>query len=161
MNHIRTAKAFAFASSLCLGLSAMTAIAHADQSGKASWYSLPGKRTACGQKMNPNAMIAAHRSLPCGTRLKVTNHGNGQSVVVTVADRGPFVRGRIVDVSRGAAQSLGFVGAGTASVSISPLGSRAQAEPIDEFDMADATPTPVSRNANGVKVLPFDPLLIR
>lgn len=66
--------------------------------------------------MNPSAMTAAHRSLPFGTRVKVTNSRNGKSVVVRINDRGPFIRGRILDVSKAAAQRLGFVGAGHTAV---------------------------------------------
>ncbi len=71
--------------------------------------------------MNPSALTAAHRSLPFGTRLRVTNKHNGKSVVVRINDRGPFVRGRMLDLSRGAASRLGFVGAGQASVCVAQL----------------------------------------
>ena len=78
-------------------------------SGMASYYgNESGSRTASGQRMNANAMTCAHRSLPFGTKLRVT-HG-GQSVVVTVNDRGPFVRGRIIDVTPAGAAALGFSG---------------------------------------------------
>lgn len=87
----------------------------AEQSGLASWYQLPG-RTACGGRHNPDAMTAAHRTLPCGSRVRVTNLQNGRSAVVTIVDRGPFVRGRIVDVSRGAARSIGLIGRGVGRV---------------------------------------------
>lgn len=85
------------------------------QCGGASWYALTSK-TASGERMNPSAMTAAHRSLPFGTKLKVTNKRNGKSVVVRVNDRGPFIRGRVLDLSKGAAGKLGFVGAGHTSV---------------------------------------------
>lgn len=62
--------------------------------------------------MNPSAMTAAHRSLPFGSRIRVTNTGNSRSVIVRINDRGPFVRGRVLDVSKAAANSLGFTGAG-------------------------------------------------
>ncbi|MGL4287233.1 MAG: septal ring lytic transglycosylase RlpA family protein [Phreatobacter sp.] len=88
--------------------------------GMASWYQLPG-RTACGARNNPEAMTAAHRSLPCGTRIRVTNLSNGRSAVVTVTDRGPFVRGRIVDVSRGAARHIGLIQRGVSRVQIARL----------------------------------------
>lgn len=84
--------------------------------GRASWYSLPRNKTANGERMNPAAMTAAHRSLPFGTKLKVTNQRNGKSVVVRINDRGPFVKGRVLDLSRAAAQALGFVRAGHAPV---------------------------------------------
>jgi rare lipoprotein A len=87
------------------------------QSGLASWYALHS-RTACGERMNPNAMTAAHRTLPCGTRIKVTHRKNGRSVIVRVNDRGPFKRGRVVDLSRGAAKHIGLTHAGLAPVSL-------------------------------------------
>jgi rare lipoprotein A len=84
-------------------------------SGMASYYgNESGSRTASGQRMNANAMTCAHRSLPFGTKLRVT-HG-GQSVVVTVNDRGPFVRGRVLDLSTGAARAIGLTGAGVGKV---------------------------------------------
>jgi rare lipoprotein A len=84
-------------------------------SGMASYYgNESGSRTASGQRFNQNAMTCAHRSLPFGTRLRVT-HG-GQSVVVTVNDRGPFVRGRVLDLSTGAARAIGLTGAGVGRV---------------------------------------------
>jgi rare lipoprotein A len=69
-----------------------------------------GNRTASGQRFNENAMTCAHRSLPFGTKLRVS-HG-GRSIIVTVNDRGPFIRGRVIDLSRGAARALGISGLG-------------------------------------------------
>jgi rare lipoprotein A len=94
--------------------------AAASQRGVASFYASEhhGKRTASGEHFNKHAMTAAHRSAPFGSRLKVTNVRNGRSVIVRVNDRGPFVRGRVVDVSYGAARALGMVGSGTAPVSV-------------------------------------------
>jgi len=66
--------------------------------------------------MNPSAMTAAHRNLPFGTKLKVTNKRNGKSVIVRINDRGPFIKGRVLDLSRAAAGRLGFIGAGHTSV---------------------------------------------
>ena len=84
-------------------------------SGKASYYgSESGSRTASGARYNPMGMTAAHRSLPFGTKLKVT-HGS-RSVVVTVNDRGPFIRGRVLDLSKGAAQVIGLTGRGVGHV---------------------------------------------
>jgi len=90
------------------------------QSGRASFYGheLAGKRTASGERFNPHALTAAHRSLPFGTKLRLTNPANGRSVIVRVNDRGPFVCGRVIDVSLGAARALGFVGRGTAQLVI-------------------------------------------
>lgn len=81
------------------------------QCGGASWYALTSK-TASGERMNPNALTAAHRSLPFGTKLKVTNQRNGKAVVVRINDRGPFVGGRVIDLSKAAAAKLGFIRAG-------------------------------------------------
>jgi rare lipoprotein A len=83
----------------------------------ASFYS-HGNRTASGERFDPNELTAAHRTLPFGTKVRVTNLANGQSVTVRVNDRGPFVPGRVVDVSHGAAQSLGMVGQGVAKVKL-------------------------------------------
>jgi len=83
--------------------------------GKASFYgNESGSRTASGQRFNQNAMTAAHRSLPFGTKLRVTHRG--QSVVVTINDRGPFIRGRVLDLSKGAARAIGLTGAGVGHV---------------------------------------------
>jgi rare lipoprotein A len=73
-----------------------------------------GSQTASGQRFNQNAMTAAHRTLPFGTKLRVT-HG-GQSVIVTINDRGPFVHGRVLDLSTGAARAIGLTGAGVGQV---------------------------------------------
>ena len=84
-------------------------------SGMASFYgNESGSRTASGQRFNQNALTCAHRSLPFGTKLRVT-HG-GRSVVVTVNDRGPFVRGRVLDLSTGAARAIGLTSAGVGRV---------------------------------------------
>jgi rare lipoprotein A len=83
----------------------------ADQTGIASVYSHEsGSGTASGQKLNTGELTAAHRSLPFGTKVKVTNQRNGRSVIVTINDRGPFVRGRVIDVTPAAARELGFSG---------------------------------------------------
>ncbi|HEY8581221.1 MAG TPA: septal ring lytic transglycosylase RlpA family protein [Beijerinckiaceae bacterium] len=87
---------------------------------KASFYQ-HGARTASGERFNPNGLTAAHRSLPFGTKLRVTNRSNGRSVVVRVNDRGPFIRGRGLDVSRGAAQALGMIGSGVATLQVARI----------------------------------------
>lgn len=89
----------------------------AAQCGKASWYKM-GSRTASGEKMNASALAAAHRSLPFGTKVRVENLANGRSVVVRINDRGPFVGGRVIDVTRGAAEHLGMIHAGVARVKV-------------------------------------------
>jgi rare lipoprotein A len=96
-------------------------IAQAEQVGHASWYALYS-RTASGEMMNPSAMTAAHRSLPFGTKVLVENLNNGKAVVVRINDRGPFIKGRIIDVSKAAASTLGMLGSGTARVRVSTSG---------------------------------------
>jgi rare lipoprotein A len=89
----------------------LTRASAADQSGVASVYSSgSGAGTASGQRLNLGALTAAHRSLSFGTKVRVTNKSNGRSVVVTINDRGPFVRGRVIDVTPAAARVLGFSG---------------------------------------------------
>ena len=92
--------------------------------GRASWYGEPyhGRRTASGQIFDMYAFTAAHPTLPFGTRVRVTNLENGRSVVLVINDRGPFVRGRIIDVSRRAARSLGFERKGTVPVRVEIAG---------------------------------------
>ncbi|AHJ29486.1 septal ring lytic transglycosylase RlpA family protein [Nodularia spumigena CS-584] len=92
--------------------------------GIASFYGrgFAGKPTATGERFNPEAMTAAHRTLPFGTRVRVTNTRNGRSVVVRINDRGPFIRGRIIDVSTGAARAIGMINSGIAPVKIEVLG---------------------------------------
>lgn len=85
--------------------------------GKASWYS-SGKKTASGEKYNPNGYSVAHRTLPFGTHVQLTNPQNGNKIVAIVNDRGPFVRSREIDVSRGVAKSLGFINKGTQNLII-------------------------------------------
>jgi rare lipoprotein A len=88
------------------------------ESGVASWYGkrYHGRRTASGQRFDMNALTAAHRTLPFGTRVEVTNLANGRSVVLVINDRGPFIKGRVIDVSRRGAANLGFLRKGLARV---------------------------------------------
>jgi rare lipoprotein A len=88
--------------------------------GGASWYALHSK-TASGERMNPSALTAAHRTLPFGSKVKVTNQRNGKSIVVRINDRGPFIKGRVIDLSKGAANQLGFVGAGHTNICMARL----------------------------------------
>src|SRR5213593_3932758 len=92
--------------------------------GRASYYHsrFHGNRTASGERYDETRLTAAHRTLPFGTRVRVTNLDNGRSVVVTIVDRGPFTRGRVIDVSRRAARKLGFLRDGTARVTLEVLG---------------------------------------
>lgn len=93
--------------------------AGAAQSGKASWYGpgFHGRRTASGEIFNTHSMTAAHKTLPFGTRVKVTSRATGRSVVVRINDRGPFVRGRIIDLSQASARALGMAGLSDVTVS--------------------------------------------
>jgi rare lipoprotein A len=80
------------------------------ESGIASVYAYAGERTASGERARPTGFTAAHRTLPFGTRVRVTNKTNGRTVVVRINDRGPFVRGRVIDLTPAAANALGFSG---------------------------------------------------
>jgi len=95
-----------------------------DRVGHASWYGkkFHGRKTASGQRYNMYAFTAAHRTLPFGTQVAVTNLANGRTVRVVINDRGPFVRGRLIDVSRRAAHDLGFLNQGTARVRVRTVG---------------------------------------
>jgi rare lipoprotein A len=94
-----------------------------DETGIASFYGSAhqGKRTASGERFDQHDLTAAHRRLPFGTRVKITNLSNDRSVVVRINDRGPHTRNRLVDVSRAAAEQLGMIGNGTAKVRIQDL----------------------------------------
>ena len=91
--------------------------------GEASYYGheLAGNRTASGERFDPEELTAAHRTLPLGTKLRVTNLSNGESVVVRINDRGPFAKARILDLSLGAAEELRMVRAGKARVKLERL----------------------------------------
>lgn len=96
------------------------------QHGRASWYSTKtngGTRTASGNKLHNDAATAAHKTLPFGTVVKITNKNNGKSEVVTITDRGPYIKGRIIDVTIGTAKRLGFVKSGTVPVTVEVLTS--------------------------------------
>lgn len=113
------------------------------QYGTASWYGGPreqGRETACGQPFNEHALTAAHRTLPLGTKVRVTNLRNGRSVVVRIKDRGPWVASRVIDVSKAAARRLGFTRKGLAPVKVRVLSQRgdhvsckSSAEPVQRI----------------------------
>jgi rare lipoprotein A len=90
------------------------------QVGMASFYR-SGKFTASGEKFNPGGMTAAHRTLPFGTKVRVTNVQTGKAVVVRINDRGPFIRGRIIDLAYGAARTVGLISTGIAKVRLEIL----------------------------------------
>jgi len=91
--------------------------------GRASYYGygFAGRKTASGDRFHPEELTAAHRFLPLGTKVRVTNLNNGRSVLVTINDRGPYVRGRNIDLSVGAARELGMLSCGVTQVLISEL----------------------------------------
>jgi rare lipoprotein A len=84
----------------------------------ASVYSYHGGHTASGERLNVSGLTAAHRTLPFGTMVRVTNRRNGRSVVVRINDRGPFTRGRVIDITPAAARALGFSGVAPVTLSI-------------------------------------------
>ena len=96
------------------------------QRGKMSWYSVKtngGTVTASGKRFSDSGATAAHRKLSFGTKVKVTNLDNGRSEIVTITDRGPFIKGRIIDVSIGTARKLNFVNAGVVPCKVEVLGT--------------------------------------
>lgn len=111
--------------------------------GKVSWYSVKtngGTRTASGIPFADHHDTAAHRSLPFGTKIKVTNLGNGQSTLLTVTDRGPYHGGRILDVSIGAAKKLGFVSQGVATCRIDLVDHEPEPKPAPEATVENSEP---------------------
>ncbi len=105
---------------LCISALLFSCASKVTQSGKASYYSnkFNGRKTASGETFRNSKKIAAHRTLPFGTKVKVTNLKNGKSVTVRIADRGPFVQGRIIDLSRKAARKIGLLDEGVGNVNI-------------------------------------------
>ena len=136
-----------------------------DETGIASWYGeqFHGKYTANGEVFDLNQMTAAHRTLPMPTVVRVTNLENGRSIEVRVNDRGPYARGRIIDLSRRAAQLLGFEGQGTAkvrvqidvpaSIQVASLAGRRGVEPA----LAAASPAPQAVPVQSVAAQPLAP----
>lgn len=102
------------------GTNDLSSYAHGDEieRGIASWYGpgYAGNRTASGEVFDPDAITAAHKTLPFGTRITVVHLGNGREVTVRINDRGPFVRGRVIDLSRAAAERIGMIDEGLAEV---------------------------------------------
>ncbi|GJM02180.1 MAG: lipoprotein A [Rhodomicrobium sp.] len=91
------------------------------QCGHASWYAGPGAKTANGERLNHGANTAAHKSLPFGSKVRVTNRRNGRSIIVRINDRGPFIKGRIIDLTKGGAKRLGFINSGVTNVCITRI----------------------------------------
>jgi rare lipoprotein A len=126
-----------------LGVPAVSGGALAAQCGKAAWYDLGGQ-TASGERSTGSGMTAAHRTLPFGTRVRVENLDNGRTVIVRVNDRGPFVGGRVIDVTRAAAEELDMVRSGIAKVRVSVVDGNAR------LDDTCADPSPRVLTAEAV-----------
>jgi rare lipoprotein A len=121
-NKILTVVVVAILISLPMSASARVKEGHT-QKGAASYYhdALHGRKTASGEVYNKRILSAAHKSLPLGTKVRVTKVSSGKSIVVKINDRGPFVKGRIIDLSRRAAQDLGIIRSGVARVEVEVL----------------------------------------
>ncbi|KAA1185651.1 septal ring lytic transglycosylase RlpA family protein [Rhizobium tropici] len=120
----KIARSLAIAATISASIAVISTPASASTGcGGASWYGGSSK-TASGERMSSGNLTAAHRSLAFGTRLRVTNKHNGRSVVVRINDRGPFIRGRVLDLSRAAAQNIGMVASGTAKVCYDVVASK-------------------------------------
>jgi rare lipoprotein A len=103
---------------ICSAIFVVCSSAAMAESGIASVYAYAGEKTANGETANPRGLTAAHKTLPFGAKVRVTNKRNGKSVVVRINDRGPFVGGRIIDLSKAAAASIGMIHSGTAKVRV-------------------------------------------
>jgi rare lipoprotein A len=123
---------------------------HYDETGLASWYSYPPRtrRTADGEWFDARALTAAHKTLPLPSLVEVTNLDNGRRIEVRVNDRGPFVAGRIIDLSRAAADRLGFAGQGTAHVRVRLIGVADSAQ--NELAAVEPDPLPGLRGEEGL-----------
>lgn len=136
---------------LALGVQAVSAsehrrpaAIHGRQVTRASWYGneFRGRQTADGSRFDPRRLTAAHPTLRLGSKVRVTELSSGKSVVVLINDRGPYIRGRGIDLSRAAARSLGMIDRGVARVAIEPLGKDARSDAVVRTVTAAADPTP-------------------
>lgn len=130
----------------------MASVGNYSETGIASWYGpgFHGKKTASGDTYNQHAFTAAHKTLPFGTRLHVINLDNNRTTTVTVNDRGPFKSGRIIDLSRAAAQDIGMIGTGTARVRIQTNGYSPVSENVSGTSVkVNKTSVPKSVNVSG------------
>lgn len=118
------------------------AVAQGQQHGKASYYSnsLHGHRTSDGSRYHKDSLTCAHRTLPFGTLLKITNKKNGKEVIVKVTDRGPYCTGRVVDLSMAAARELGMVASGVAAVQVEKVGFSGKDGDIDDINRSYLLP---------------------
>jgi rare lipoprotein A len=115
----QTVVAAAFVAAGCLAFSSASAVAQ--ECGDATWYSLPGHFTANGERMTKTGFTAAHKHLPFGSKVRVVDQSSGRSTTVRITDRGPFGRGRIIDLSWAAAKQLGIIRSGVTHVCISKV----------------------------------------
>ncbi len=139
-----------------------------DETGIASWYGAEfhGRSTANGERFDMNAVSAAHKTLPLPSEVRVTNLDNGRTMTLRVNDRGPFARGRLIDVSRRAAQLLGFYGVGTAKVRVqfvrlaplTQMANAAEASPVTASLRVDETFA--AKSADGTEVGPLARLAV-
>lgn len=122
----------------------------------ASWYGpgFAGRRTSSGETYNPEGLTAASKTLPLGSHVRVTNPDTGKSVVVRINDRGPFVRGRSLDLSHGAAKQIGMTGKGVGRVEVTPTATSTPATSGDIAAYADSTPAPAARHLSYVSYVP-------
>jgi len=116
--------------------------------GIASWYGpgFHGRKTASGERYNQNSLTAAHKTLPFGSTIEVKNLDNGKSVVVRINDRGPFVRGRVIDLSRAAAGKIDMLGTGTARVHLSSLSASGDSSNDEEASAPVLPPETITRS---------------
>lgn len=124
MKLLRTALVAAVAFLAMFSAVAKTSQPRTIQEGQASWYCIKcngGTHTASGETLNDWAMTAAHKTLPMGTKVRVTNMDNGKSVVVRINDRGPYIKRRIIDVTKGVAKKLDFLNDGVVPVTVEVL----------------------------------------
>ena len=129
--------------------------AAAAESGIASVYAYSGSKTASGERASPGGLTAAHRTLPFGTKVRVTNKRNGHSVVVRINDRGPFVRGRVIDVTPAAARALGFSGLAPVTLE-SSSGVASSGAGASSFGSGGGTPSFASLKADRARALAED-----
>lgn len=141
------------------------------QTGKASFYAdkFEGLPTASGEKYKHNKLTAAHKSLPFGTKVKVTNLANSESVEVVINDRGPYVDGRIIDLSRSAAEQLGFINLGIADVKLEVVDAgdgKSKSQPVaidnvavDENEYYDFEISSVKPKGFGVQIGTYQELV--
>ena len=133
------------------------------ENGVASWYGAPfhGRRTSSGAIYDMYELTAAHKTLPLPSLVRVTNLDNGRSVVVTVNDRGPFVKDRLIDLSYAAAQQLGIVQSGTGSVRVEALGGRSGAQPVVREAVGAASAPGATASASALETGGVAPPLVQ